>query len=225
MQLHLTLVSAYHPCTKTGDDEIYLCFLETLDTLLGQAPAKSEIIMGADVNSNIGKLDGLHSTEFRAALGPHGLLRRNKKGENLLHIYLAHRLRVMNTFFETKNGSPGHSTWTSNRPTSSGIADTHMLDPLVCSTTLHKRVRNCPTTLHGLDSDHCAVALSLNITSIKYKTNSKLNSGDINWRKICKEDEQRKLYNKYLLELTSRDMSNNNFCKAVVLQRVVHGKR
>ncbi len=114
MQINLTLVSAYHPCTKTGDDEIYLRFLETLDMLLGQAPAKSEIILGADVNSNIGKLDGLHSTEFRAALEPHGLPRRNKKGENLLHIFLAHCLRVMNTFFETKNGSPGHSTWTSN---------------------------------------------------------------------------------------------------------------
>ena len=114
MQLNLALVSAYHPCTKTGDDDIYLRFLETLNMLLGQAPAKSEIIMGADVNSNIGKLDGLHSTEFRAALGPHGLPRRNKKGETLLHIFLAHCLRVMNTFFETKNGSPGHSTWTSN---------------------------------------------------------------------------------------------------------------
>jgi hypothetical protein len=55
--------------------------------------------MGADVNPNIGKLNGLHSTEFQAALGPHGLLRQNTKGENLLHVYIAH---VMNTFFETK---------------------------------------------------------------------------------------------------------------------------
>jgi hypothetical protein len=44
-----------------------------------------------------------------------------------------------------------------------------------------------------------------------------LNSGDIDWRKICEEDEQRKFYNKYLLELlTSHDMSDNNFCEAVV---------
>ena len=103
-------MSLYHPCTKTGEDELYLRFLETLDNLLGRAPAKSEIVMGADVNSNIGKSDGIHSTEFRAALGPHGLPKRNMKGANLLHIYLAHRLRVMNTFFETKSESPGHST-------------------------------------------------------------------------------------------------------------------
>jgi hypothetical protein len=186
----------YHPCTKTGEDKLYLQFLETLDNLLGQAPANLEIIMGADVNSNIGKHNGIHSTEFCTALGPHGLAKRNMKGESLLHICLAYQLRVMNTFFETKSGSPGHSTWTSNRPTSSGIADSHMLDLNVCSVALHKRIRNCCTTLDGLDSDHRAVSLDLNLTSIKYKARSSLNRGNIDWRKICEEDEQRKLYNK-----------------------------
>jgi len=41
-QLTLTLVLVYHPCTKTGKDELYLRFLETLNNLLGRAPAKSE---------------------------------------------------------------------------------------------------------------------------------------------------------------------------------------
>ncbi len=172
--------------------------------------------MGADVNSNIGTLDALHSTKFCATLGPHGLPKRNKKGKNLLHIYLVHRRHVMNTFFKAKSGSPGYSTWTSNRPTSSGIADTHMLDLTICSATLHKRVHNCCTTLYGLDSNHCAVAMDLNLTSIKYKAKSSMNCRDIDWRKICKEDEQRKLYNKYLLELTTMDMSYDNFCKAAV---------
>jgi hypothetical protein len=172
--------------------------------------------MGADVNSNIRTLDGVHSIEFQAALGPYGLPWWNMKGESLLHVYLAHRLRVMNPFFKTKSGSPRHSIWTSNRPTSSGIVDSHMLNLIVCSATLHKRVRNCCTILDRLDSNHCAVSLDLNLTSIKYKAKSSLNRGDINWRKICEEDKQCKLYNKYLLQLTSRDMSYKNFCKAVV---------
>ncbi len=58
--------------------------------------------------------------------------------------------------------------------------------------------------------------MDLNLTSIKYKAKSLMNCGNIDWRKICEEDEQCKLYNKYLLELTSRDMSYNNFCEAVV---------
>jgi len=39
--LALTLTSVYHPCTKIGDEETYLRFLDTLDKLLGKAPAKS----------------------------------------------------------------------------------------------------------------------------------------------------------------------------------------
>jgi hypothetical protein len=56
--------------------------------------------------------------------------------------------------------------------TNSGIADSHMLDLLVCSTSLHKRVKNCCTTLDGLDSNHRAVVMELNSTSIKYKVKS-----------------------------------------------------
>ena len=130
-QLALTPASAYHPCTKTGNDETYLCFLDTLNALLNQLPEKSEIIMGANINSYIGTLDDLHSVEFRSGLGPHGLPKCNKKGKNLLQVYLTHCLRVMNTFYETRTNSPGHCTWTSNRPTSSGIADSHMLNVIV----------------------------------------------------------------------------------------------
>ena len=141
----LTLASFYHPCTKTSKDKVYLRFLETLNTLLGRSPSKSEIILGADINSNIGTLNRLHSAEFCTTLGPHGLPKWNKKGKNHLHIYLAHCLRIMNTFFKAKLGSSGHSTWMSNSPTSSGIPDTHMLNLLVCSASLHMHIRNCST--------------------------------------------------------------------------------
>ena len=71
-----------------GEDKLDLQFLKTLDNLLSQAPAKSEIVMGANVNSNIGKCNGIDSAEVHAALGPHGLPRCNMKGERLLHVYV-----------------------------------------------------------------------------------------------------------------------------------------
>ena len=49
--------------------------------------------------------------------------------------------------------------------------------------------------------------MQLNLMLLKYKAKVSLDSGDIDWRKICEEDKQPKLYNKYLLELTSRDMT------------------
>ena len=35
--LALTLISVYHPCTKTGDDNTYSRFLDTLDDFLNKA--------------------------------------------------------------------------------------------------------------------------------------------------------------------------------------------
>jgi exonuclease III len=61
--LALTLTSVYHPCTKSGADDTYTRFLDTLDSLLSKLPATNEIIMGADVNANIGKLDDLYPRE------------------------------------------------------------------------------------------------------------------------------------------------------------------
>ena len=140
--LTITLASVYHPCTKTGSEDIYARFLDTLDTLLSKLPSDNKIVMGADVNANIGKLDKLQSSEFQSTLGPHGFSKRNSKGEGLLTVYCAHRLHVMNTFFESRANGPGYGMWTSNRPTSTGQLESHVLDLIVCSTTLHKRVKN-----------------------------------------------------------------------------------
>ena len=81
---------------------------------------------------------------------------------------------------------------------------------------LHKWVHNCFVASNGADGDHRTVRMELNLTSLKYKEKASLNTGEIDWRKICKEDEQHKLYNKYLLDFTTRDMTYENFCKAVV---------
>jgi hypothetical protein len=172
--------------------------------------------MGADVNANIGRLDELQSSKFHSTLGPYGFSKRNSKGKGLLTVYLAHRLQVMNTFFKGKANGPGYGTWSNNRPTSRGQAESHMLDLIVCSTTLHKHVQNCQVTIDGGDSNHRAVIMQLNLTLLKYKEKALLNGGEINRSKICEEEETCKLYNKYLLELTTCDMTYDTFCEAII---------
>jgi hypothetical protein len=68
--LALTPILVYYPCTKTGAKDTYLCFLDVLEKLLSQIPAKNEIIMGADTNANIGKLGNLQSTDSVPPLDP-----------------------------------------------------------------------------------------------------------------------------------------------------------
>ena len=72
------------------------------------------------------------------------------------------------------------------------------------------------THADGLDSDHRAVSLDINLTSIKYKARSSLNCGVIDWRKICEDDKHRLLYNKYLLQFSSRGMSYKEYCDAII---------
>jgi hypothetical protein len=156
--------------------------------------------MGADVNANIGRIDALQSSKFHSTIGPHGFSKQNSKGEGLLTVYFAHQICVMNTFFEGKSNGPGFGTWTSNRPTGTQQAESHMLDLIVCSTSLHKRVRNCYTAPDRLNSNHRAVRMHLNLTSLKYKDKSTVDGGTTDWRKICKDDKHQKLYNKYLLD-------------------------
>ena len=57
--------------------------------------------------------------------------------------------------------------------------------------------------------------MQLNLTSLKYNKKASLACGNIDWQKNCEEEEQRKLYNKYLLDLTSCDMAYDTFCEAV----------
>jgi hypothetical protein len=81
---------------------------------------------------------------------------------------------------------------------------------------LHKHVHNYQVAIDGADSNHCAIRMQFNLTLLKYKEKVSLNGGEIGWIKICEEDKQRKLYNKYLLELTTRNMTYDNFCEALV---------
>jgi hypothetical protein len=93
-------------------------------------------------------------------------------------------------------------------------------------------VRNCQVEDNGANSDHKAVQMQLNLTPLKYKEKASLDSGNIDWRKICKEDVQRKLYNKYLLDLTSRDMaydshmrrSQNSCLHRMQMRRLIQSK-
>jgi hypothetical protein len=76
--LVLSLVSAYHPCHTEDDHER---FLDVFDTLLSKLPP-SEIIMGADINANVGRASREEEDNpFAPALGPHGLSNATQKAK------------------------------------------------------------------------------------------------------------------------------------------------
>jgi hypothetical protein len=199
------MVSAYHPCRTEDNHER---FLDIVDTLLSKLPP-SEIIMGADTNANVGHALQEEDDPFAPTLGPHGLSKRNSKGKNLLAVYMSHGLRIMNRYYPAKQ-DVSRGTWTStlNREQS-------MLDAIVCSKTLHKRINNCWVILDDIGSNHRAIRLDLVLTSIKFKETQSLYGGNINWRKILTNDDCCKPYNDAALEATTIDMNYEEFNDAI----------
>ena len=63
-QIKLFLCSVYHPCDAEEQKEFY----DELDNFIARRPRNSEMLMGADVNCNM----GTRSPRFCDILRPHG---------------------------------------------------------------------------------------------------------------------------------------------------------
>jgi hypothetical protein len=95
-----------------------------------------------------------------------------------------------------------------------------MLDLIVCSASIHKQIQNFYTTIDRDKSDHQAVHMELNITSIKFKgrEGTEFNKR-IDWRKIEKDEQCRTTYNNTLRDMTSPDMSYTDFFNTTIQAR------
>ena len=146
--LSLSLISAYFPC----DDQHHEQFCARLDSMISTISSSTQIILGSDINARIGIR---HCDKHKETLGPHGIQQSNARGENLLQVLTANNLRVENTFFQHR---PEEYITYSSLPMAHhprGVPSMH--DIFACSTSFHKRVRDCVTSLDGVASDHQAV--------------------------------------------------------------------
>ena len=71
----MLVTSVYHRVDP--DDQII--FYDSLSAYFSNAPRKSEVITGSDVNANV----GIRSTRYSQELGPFRLNNRNEKGIKL----------------------------------------------------------------------------------------------------------------------------------------------
>jgi hypothetical protein len=176
--ISMTLVSVYFPCNDQHHEQFCLLF----DSMLNAINPNTQIVIGSDINARIGVRT---CNEHKQVLGPHGIPRSNTRGENLLQVLAAHKLRVKNTFFN--HSAEEYVTYTSiptnHHPT--GIPSMH--DVFACLQSLHKRIHDCQAVLHGVVSDHKAVRLKLTLSSVKFKAQA-ISRGTIDWPKIMLDD-------------------------------------
>ena len=90
-----------------------------------------------------------------------------------------------------------------------------MHDIFACFTSLHKRVRDCVTSLDGVASNHQAVRLKISLTSIKFKPKT-MTRGAINWSQILSDEHTQMVYNEHLLQITHNDMDYDSYQEAIL---------
>ena len=75
-------------------------FYENLEQMVTSVPDKEEIVIGADLNGQVGdKRDG-----FEREHGGNGYGQRNDEGEDVLRFAQAYNLAIVNTFFNKREG-------------------------------------------------------------------------------------------------------------------------
>ena len=121
------LCSIYHPYKPEEQQQFY----PELDHFIANRPRNAEILMGADVNCNV----GISSPCFSHMLGPHGIDNRNIKGRELLYIYKTNNLKVLLSFFMHHNYVTYHSFNVNHTA--------HMLDNIICCNKFSKRISDC----------------------------------------------------------------------------------
>ena len=114
------------------------------------------ILMGADVNCNVGKI----SKRFKDILGPHGLDNRNLKGREILYLYESNNFKILLSFFAHTNSITYRSFNELKTP--------HMLDNFISCRKIFKIISDCKVNRLGVQSNHAAIMTQFRPTAIKF---------------------------------------------------------
>ena len=125
---------------------------------MSSLPKTVQFIGGHDVNANLGVQKIMHKKVIRT----YGIKNRNNNGRNLLGLFGANNLRVVNSFFKKRH----YTTWRSFNQSKTP----HMLEVITCSTSFFKYVNDCGTKPDGVRSYHSAVWMLFLNRSIKFKS-------------------------------------------------------
>ena len=183
-KINFLITSVYHPVEL--EDQIL--FNDSLSAYFSNAPRKSEIITGSDINANV----GIRTTRYAKEIGPFGLNNRNAKGIKLNNLLKFHNFKILLSFFAHRNYVTWKSFGTSASP--------HMLDNWICCNAFQKRVSDCRVISYGVESDHSAVLVQFRVRAIKFVRTNKVKKS-INWRKLATDEVVKRRFNDKLRSL------------------------
>ncbi|XP_063605235.1 uncharacterized protein LOC134780428 [Penaeus indicus] len=93
----VNIFSIYAP-TLSSSEDVKNRFYDELDTHIGRIPPSEPLLLLGDLNARIGS----DHQSWPSCIGHHGVGKMNDNGQRLLELCSYHRLRVTNTYFQSK---------------------------------------------------------------------------------------------------------------------------
>jgi hypothetical protein len=91
--LNISLYSIYHPVDNIE--------FENFNTILNSIPPETNIILGHDINANIGTSTNSRQ-HLKETIGAYGIENRNNKGTSLINLMASLNMKITNTHFNPK---------------------------------------------------------------------------------------------------------------------------
>ena len=186
--LNLLISSLYHPVDTKEHNNLS----DILVSFFKKHRKKQELIIGHDINANVGTRDPQATYDYNNVLGPHGIDNRNPKGTSLLMTLSIIDVRITNIFFTHDSHVRGVSF--------SGTRSPHMLDVISVSPGIFQNMKDDAVVKIGVKWDHSAFAAHFTINSIK-KQKKQPSKSKIDWKNIINHGPTNFIYNHILESL------------------------
>ena len=149
-----TIISCYSPTNDCDETEL-ITFYNTLSYLVNSIPKHNVLIIGGDMNAQIGK-DENHRFSLHDS--------SNRNGEHLKNFSLENRLTCLNTKFQKKEGK----LWTYTAPNNAKA----QMDYILINKKWINSALNCEaySSFKGLSSDHRIVTAKIRLSLRRNKT-------------------------------------------------------
>ena len=178
-----TITSCYSPTNVSEENEI-VTFYEELSSLVRSIPKHNLLVIGGDMNAQIGKNRNnkysLHNTS-------------NRNGQHLIDFMIENRLTCLNTNFQKREGKLWTYTYANNSKA--------QIDYVFINRKWKNSAMNCEaySSFEGVSSDHRIVPAKVRL-SLRKNATRKATTKHYDWALLNNRD----IRDKYALELRNR---------------------
>ena len=178
-----TIISCYSPTNVSEETEL-VTFYEELSSLVRSMPKHNMLVIGGDLNAQIGKTEATN-TAFTT--------RQKRNGQHLTDFMIENRLTCLNTNYQKREGKLWTYTYANNSKA--------QIDYVFINKKWKNSAMNCEaySSFEGVSSDHRTVTAKLRLSVRKNATRTATTKYS-NWVLLKNRD----IRDKYVLELRNR---------------------